>query len=92
MKTIGVVAKRDRRKALALTQKLVQWLRRRGRIVLLDADAAEALGLPDGVSKQEMMRRADLVVVLGGDGTFLSVARLASKREVPILGVNLGGL
>ncbi len=92
MKTIGIVAKRNRRKALLLARKIVPWLRRRGRTVLLEADAAEALGLPDGVSKQEMMKRADLVVVLGGDGTFLSVARLANARGVPILGVNLGGL
>lgn len=92
MKTIGVVAKPSRRKALALTRKITAWLGRRGRSVLLDADSAQALGLPDGVSKRQMMDRADLVVVLGGDGTFLSVARLASRREVPILGVNLGGL
>ena len=92
MKNIGIVAKRNQPKSLALARRLSTWLRRRRRSVLLDAEAATALRLPDGVSKQEMMERADLVVVLGGDGTLLSVARHSGARRVPILGVNLGGL
>ncbi len=92
MKTIGIVAKRARPEALALARRLSDWLRKRGRRVMLDQDAAKALRLENGVSKREMMARADLVVVLGGDGTLLSVARFANRREVPVLGVNLGGL
>jgi NAD+ kinase len=92
MKNIGIVAKRNQPKALALARRLSAWLRRRRRKVLLEAEVAEALGLPDGVSKQEMMAHADLVIVLGGDGTMLSVARHSGTRRVPVLGVNLGGL
>jgi NAD+ kinase len=92
MKHIGIVAKRNRPAALALARRLVTWLRRRRRIVLLENEAATALRLSGGVSKQEMMERADLVVVLGGDGTLLSVARHSGARRVPVLGVNLGGL
>src|SRR5262245_10131191 len=92
MKNIGIVAKRNQPKALALARRLSTWLRRRRRSVLLDAEVATALRLSGGVSKQEMMKRADLVVVLGGDGTLLSVARHSGARRVPVLGVNLGGL
>jgi NAD+ kinase len=92
MKNIGIVAKRNQPKALALARRLSTWLRRRRRSVLLDAEVATALRLSDGVTKQEMMERADLVVVLGGDGTLLSVARHSGARRVPVLGVNLGGL
>jgi NAD+ kinase len=92
MKHIGIVAKRNRPAALALARRLVTWLRRRRRTVLLENEAASALRLSGGVSKQQMMERADLVVVLGGDGTLLSVARHSGSRRVPVLGVNLGGL
>jgi NAD+ kinase len=64
-------------------------LRRRGIRVLLDAEAGLS-GAPVS-AKDVMVREADLIVVLGGDGTFLSVARRAGPR-VPILGVNLGEL
>jgi NAD+ kinase len=92
MKHIGIVAKRNRPAALALARRLVTWLRRRRKTVLVETEVASILRLSDGVSKQEMMERADLVVVLGGDGTLLSVARHSGSRRVPVLGVNLGGL
>ena len=92
MKHIGIVAKRNRPAALALARRLVTWLRRRRKTVLVETEVASVLRLSDGVSKQEMMERADLVVVLGGDGTLLSVARHSGSRRVPVLGVNLGGL
>ena len=92
MKSIGIVVKRGRPEALALARKLVGWLRRRKRTVLLDADAAAVLSIEGGVGKQEMMAKADLVIVLGGDGTLLAIARHSGPRGVPVLGVNLGGL
>ena len=92
MKSIGIVVKRGRPEALALARRLVRWLRRRKREVLIDADAAAVLGIEGGVGKAEMMAKADLVVVLGGDGTLLAVARHSGVRGVPVLGANLGGL
>ena len=91
-RTIGVVVKRNRRRAVSLARDVVRWLEKRGKRVWLDPDAAAALSLPNGIEKAQMMAKADLVVVLGGDGTLLSVARHAGRREVPIVGVNLGGL
>ena len=94
MRRIGIVARRDRAEAREVTRGLVQWLVAQGREVVVDTDTAAALALP-GVTvaePQALPGKVDLIVVLGGDGTLLSVARLVNGLDVPILGVNLGGL
>jgi NAD+ kinase len=53
---------------------------------------AEALGWDRSGPERELAARADLVIVLGGDGTFIHAARLVAGRPVPILGINLGSL
>jgi NAD+ kinase len=94
MRRIGVVTRRDRAEALEIVRGLVKWLGAHGREVVVDGDTAGALGLP-GVTvaeSSELPGKVDLIVVLGGDGTLLSVARRVDGLDVPILGVNLGGL
>ena len=44
------------------------------------------------IDKPQLVDRSDLIVVLGGDGTFLSIARLMKNRSVPVMGVNMGQL
>src|SRR5512139_1544439 len=92
MRTIGVVVKRGRAQAVDLARDLVSWLHRNHCTALVEPEAAEAGIDTTAVSKGAMLAQADLVVVLGGDGTLLSVARLMRDHPVPILGVNLGGL
>jgi NAD+ kinase len=94
MRRVGVVARRDRAEAREVTRGLVQWLVAHGREVVVDGETAESLGLP-GVAvaaREALPGKVDLIVVLGGDGTLLSVARQVDSLNVPILGVNLGGL
>ncbi|MCL2625637.1 MAG: NAD(+)/NADH kinase [Cystobacterineae bacterium] len=52
---------------------------------------AEELGW-EVLAEEELRQKADLVLVLGGDGTFIRAARLLAGRQVPILGMNLGSL
>ncbi len=92
MKTIGLVAKLGPREPLALARKIVDWLEARKRKVVLEKSTAERLGRTDGLERAALLQKVDLVIVLGGDGTLLGVGRLSGKNEVPILGVNLGGL
>jgi NAD+ kinase len=92
MHRIGVVVKRGRPQASALGRELVTWLQQCDLTPLIDADSAPELQQGSGVSKTELATSADLIVVLGGDGTLLSIARCLRERPVPLLGVNLGGL
>jgi NAD+ kinase len=93
VKRIGVVAKPDRPEAREVVPELVQWLGARGKQVVLEKETAALVPtMPSGVGKSDLPAQVDLLVVLGGDGTLLSVARQVGDRGVPILGVNLGGL
>lgn len=83
--------KRNRAEAVALARTLAEHLGRRGVAVLAEQDLAGASNVRI-VDKAAMVREADLIVSLGGDGTLLSIARLAGPRELRVLGVNLGGL
>jgi NAD+ kinase len=71
---------------------LVRWLARRGLEPILDHQTASILGRRDGVDRSAMASRSDFLVVVGGDGTLLSVARSMGSARTPILGVNLGSL
>lgn len=83
------MVKRDRRRAVQLGQRVLRVLKQRGLGVLVDA--AAPIGRAPTAPKAELANRVDLLIVLGGDGTMLSVARHAAAT-VPILGVNLGEL
>ncbi len=92
MKTVGIATKPRRPEAGDVVRRLVAWLEGQGRRAVIDEETGELLGRGDGLPRQRVTEQADLMVVLGGDGTLLSVARTAGPREVPVLGVNLGGL
>jgi len=89
IRTVGLVVKRHRPRAARLAARILAMLKRRGLRVLLDEDG-QIVGAPTR-AKAALARECDLIVVLGGDGTLLSVARHADAR-VPILGVNMGEL
>ncbi|MDY3114692.1 MAG: NAD(+)/NADH kinase [Sutterella sp.] len=70
-------------------------LERCGRTVFLCENSVRLLGSPShirGYSRQELARRVDMAVVLGGDGTLLGVGRHMFGYDVPIVGVNAGRL
>ena len=88
---IGVVAKPSVRPALTLARSLAEALLERDLDVRYDAGTAAALGRGDGLPREVLAREVDLVIVVGGDGTLLSVAR-AAPTSTPVLGINVGVL
>jgi NAD+ kinase len=92
LKHIGILAKVHDPRCQGVASELIQWLKNHELVPLVEAHLARHLSSPDGVKSEEVAERADLLVVLGGDGTLISAARLVGEREVPILGVNLGSL
>ncbi len=92
MKRIGIIAK-DAPRAQEAVRRLSRWLAARGKKVFIEESTAVALGMP-GHRAQGLPSLVDMIIVLGGDGTLLSAARLvaASRKNVPIFGVNLGSL
>lgn len=91
-KNIGILTKPKFPEVKPTLQGVVTWLRERNITVLLDTTSAALLSESGGIQKTQLAGTADVLLVLGGDGTILNAARLAAERSIPILGVNMGGL
>ena len=93
-RTIGLIAKRGDPRVGETLGRLIGMLRPRGLDVVLDAESRDACPGEDLpiVERAALGEQCDLVVVVAGDGTFLSAARSLADQEVPLLGVNLGRL
>ncbi len=88
-RAVGVCLKPDDPLAAEALRSLAKWLADARIEVRCDAAAARALDRP-AHGCRELAASVDLLVVLGGDGTLLGVAREIGDAQVPILGVNLG--
>jgi len=88
---VGIVAK-PKKPAAEVVKELVNWMQGKGHEAVFDEDTALLAGVESPYKKSEIPEHSDLLLVLGGDGTLLSVARLIGERDVPILAVNLGSL
>lgn len=92
MRTVGLVLHPLRDSAEAV-HAVLDWARGRGAQVLgVDEEIQRLRCTALAVSAEELGRRSDLIVSLGGDGTMLRAMRLADGGHGPVLGVNLGKL
>jgi len=92
-KVAAIISRPARPEVAQILPGLVSWLTEHGYSVIVDRETANYAPTLESVARPEMAtRRLDLVVVLGGDGTLLSAARVTATADVPLLGVNLGSL
>lgn len=89
---VGIYAKKQHPNASGFGREVMDWLTSRGVASLLEEDLAGSLNIERDYVDNDIPELADLIVVLGGDGTLISVARHVGARMKPILGVNLGSL
>lgn len=107
VKKMGLVVKLDQPEAMALAVEVGVLIVKHGiAVVCEDKSAQVAQQIKEQVrsfsrgdakkiqvgNKEKIARVSDMVVVVGGDGTYLSIARMMHQRSVPIMGINMGQL
>jgi NAD+ kinase len=89
---IGIIGKTNKQEVFGITDDLCKWLKERGIETYVESEIGFKIGHLNSIPRERLPEHSDVVLVFGGDGTFLDVARLVCRYNIPILGVNLGGL
>ena len=92
IETVGIISKPKIAEAPEIVRGLLEWLEKRGIQCRCDRQTAEYAGNRSYLSREELAEGADLIIVLGGDGTLLSAARVVAGSNIPLFAVNLGHL
>ncbi len=93
MKTIGIITNVDRDADFTYTKILADSIVKQGGRAMMTDELSQKAGIGEQCGDENgVISRSELVVCLGGDGTFLKVARKVYMKELPILGINLGNL
>ena len=90
--TIGIITKPFLPDTPRILNQVQQWIQEHGKTAIVDSASMDGPPCNTSPMRLRIEAEADLLIVLGGDGTMLSGARLVERRSIPILGVNMGGL
>jgi NAD+ kinase len=92
MKNIGIVANVSKSEAVAQSQRIARYLSRLGAKVFFERELARSLRRADSFDVASPPAALKAIVVLGGDGTLIRTFRCLQEKNLPLLGINLGGL
>lgn len=90
---LGIIPNISKDKDLNITRSIINWFSGKNIELLMETHIAERLQYKAaGCTREDIYSGSDVVIVLGGDGTILNIARQSSKYQVPLFGINLGHL
>ena len=91
---VGLIVKPNMDAVEKPAVEIIAFLKEKGCTIYFDASAKTIAGLDINniVDRHQMGERCDLVIVIGGDGTFLDAASSLATAEVPLVGINIGRL
>ncbi len=91
IETIGLVLNTEKDNSKKISKEMIQLIKQKGLEYLLEEDGAKELGLDHKRASFKTMReKADLIIVFGGDGTFLHTSLNFIGTGIPLMGINLG--
>ena len=88
MKRIAIITNPERDKGFVHTKKIAQFLISRGAVVLTNTEGIDNASFVENID--DLVKKSDVAVVLGGDGTVINIGKICAKYNVPVLGFNLG--
>ncbi len=95
MKNIGIISNNEKQEAMEIAREVYDYLIKKDRgirVFLVETDKMpEVFGLPS-VSEKEFSSKSDVIISIGGDGTFLRASKYSFLKEIPIMGINVGNL
>ena len=92
-KTITLSSTKQNKEVLSMARQCYEILTKRGLRVLIDKNLSKLEGKKLKINSENfIVKKSDLLISIGGDGTMLNCARKYGSHEIPVLGINLGNL
>ena len=91
--SVGLIVNYKKEKTRETACRIINWLNYKKLKVCIEGNMGNEIGKEElNCPTEKFLKKVDLIISLGGDGTLLRAARLAAAENIPVFGVNLGGL